>query len=70
MNTNDKRVRAWNNQGVPLERCVAYCKYHKYYLTYKQMKRKGCLQKQCRLLKRLNCPYWEERRKRKNAKKC
>lgn len=63
-------VRAWNNQNVPITSCVAYCMYHKYYLTEKQMKRKGCLNKQCKKLFKLDKhPYWKERERIKKCKK-
>lgn len=64
------KVRAWNNQGVPITSCVGYCRYHKYYLTEKQLKRKGCLKKQCKRLLRLDKnPFWKKREEIKNARK-
>lgn len=64
-----KRVRAWNNQGVPITRCVAYCKYHKYYLTENQLKKKGCLNRKCTLLVKLKHNFWDKRKEKKLWKK-
>ena len=42
--------------------CCAYCKHHHCYMTVKQMKAKGCLQKQCwHLVKNENHQYWKQR---------
>ncbi len=63
-------VRAWNNQDVSIARCVAYCPYHKYYLTKQQLKRKKCLGKQCKHLQKLEHYFWKERERiRKERKK-
>lgn len=63
-------VRAWNNFNVPIKSCVAYCMYHKYYLTEKQLKRKGCLNRNCsRLFKLDKHPYWIEKEKKKRLRK-
>lgn len=40
---------------------VAFCRKHKCCLSVKQMKMKGCLQKQCWHLSRLEHKYWEHR---------
>ena len=63
-------VRAWNNFNVPIKSCVAYCMNHKYYLTEKQLKRKGCLNRNCsRLFKLDKHPYWIEKEKKKKLRK-
>lgn len=41
--------------------CAGYCGFHHKYLTVKQIKRKGCLGKQCKSLKKLDHHYWELR---------
>jgi len=42
--------------------CCAYCKHHHCSMTVKQMKAKGCLQKQCwHLVKNEQHPYWKQR---------
>ena len=42
--------------------CCAYCKYHHCSMTVKQMKAKGCLQKQCwHLVKNEQHQYWKQR---------
>ena len=55
------------------DNCCAYCKLHNCSITVKQMKAKGCLQKQCwHLLKNENHQYWRQRevakQRRKNRK--
>ena len=42
--------------------CCAYCKHHHCSMTAKQMKAKGCLQKQCwHLVKNEQHQYWKQR---------
>ena len=48
---------------------VAYCKTHKGYLSRKQMKIHQCVPKNCTGLKKIDCPYWEERQRRKREAK-
>ena len=53
--------------------CCAYCKHHHCSMTVKQMKAKGCLQKQCwHLVKNADHAYWRQRevikQKRKDRK--
>lgn len=57
--------------GNPVKNPVAFCHYakHKGYLSEKMIKIHGCLQKNCSRMRKLDCPFWEERRLRKvNAK--
>lgn len=54
---------------------AAYCRYHKCFMTVKQMRCKDCLKKQCHyLVKNEDHQYWKQReatkqkrRDRKNA---
>jgi len=55
--------------GNESENAVAYCKSKKGFLTAKQIRLHKCLKIQCTGLLKLNCKYWEERQKRKDAKK-
>lgn len=49
---------------------AAYCKYHNAGVTVKQMKAKGCLQKQCHyLVKNENHDYWRQRAQVKQQRK-
>ena len=48
---------------------VAYCKSHKCYLSKKQMKVHRCLSRGCTGLQKMDCPYWEERKQRKESAK-
>ena len=44
------------------DNCCAYCKHHHCSMTVKQMKAKGCLQKQCwHLVKNEQHQYWKQR---------
>lgn len=57
--------------GNPVKTPVAFCHYKKHYgyMSEKMLKLHGCLQKNCGRLRKLDCPYWEERRQKKlNAK--
>lgn len=52
---------------------AAYCRYHKCFMTVKQMRCKDCLKKQCHyLVKNEDHQYWKQRemtkQKRKNRK--
>lgn len=50
--------------------CCAYCRYHHCSMTVKQMKAKGCLQKQCwYLVKNEHHQYWKQREFVKNKRK-
>ena len=50
-------------------KCPAYCKFHHKYLTTHQLKEKQCLGKQCKLLLKIEHPYWQFRNKKKQLKK-
>lgn len=60
------------NQQAKRSNCVAYCNYHKCYLTITHLKNMKCLQKQCRhLSKDTTHKFWierAERRKKKNER--
>ncbi|MBR3646374.1 MAG: hypothetical protein IKN54_08135 [Lachnospiraceae bacterium] len=50
--------------------CPAFCRLHHCHLTKKQLKKKGCLGKQCRKLDKIKTHnYWEERQLKKELKK-
>lgn len=50
--------------------CCAYCNHHHCSMTVKQMKAKGCLQKQCWYLnKNEQHPYWRQREATKQKRK-
>ena len=52
------------------DNCCAYCKLHHCSMTAKQMKAKGCLQKQCwHLIKHESHPYWKQRASMKQKRK-
>ena len=46
----------------------AYCWKHHKALTPKQLRRRGCLAKQCDALDRCEHPYWVTREKRKEQR--
>ena len=48
--------------------CPGYCKYHKKYLTVRQIKQKHCLGKQCKCLNKLDHKFWEQRERKKQRK--
>lgn len=48
---------------------VAYCKCHKGYLSLKQMKVHRCVQRGCTSIEKIDCPYWEERQRKKEEAK-
>lgn len=50
--------------------CCAYCRHHHCSMTVKQMKAKGCLQKQCwHLVKNEQHQYWQQRETIKQKRK-
>ena len=50
--------------------CCAYCRHHHCSMTVKQMKAKGCLQKQCWYLeKNEQHAYWRQRESTKQKRK-
>ncbi len=54
---------------IDKKHCVGYCKFHKCYMTFKQIKKKQCLQKQCGALERLPHQFWKQREIKKQKKK-
>lgn len=57
--------------GNQVKSPVAICRFYKHrgYLTVNMIKVHGCLKKNCSRLQRLDCQYWEDRKKKKqNAK--
>lgn len=49
---------------------AAYCKYHRCYMTVKQMRCKNCLGKQCHyLVKNEDHQYWKQREVTKQKRK-
>lgn len=48
---------------------VAYCRVHHGYLTKGLMKTHRCMQRQCRGFSKINCRYWDEKKKRKELSK-
>lgn len=58
--------------GNQIKSPVAICHFYKHrgYLTVNMIKVHGCIKRNCGRLQRLDCQYWEDRKKRKeNAKK-
>ena len=58
--------------GSEFMECKAcgFCKYHKCYLTVRQLKQHGCLQKQCKhLQKNEEHQYWHQREAKKQKRK-
>ena len=52
------------------ENWCAYCKYHHCAMTYKQVRMKKCLQKQCwHLVKRETHQVWRQRERVKQKRK-
>ena len=52
------------------DNCCAYCHFHQCSMTVKQMKKKECLQKQCRhLVKNPEHAYWKLRESMKQKRK-
>lgn len=52
------------------ENCCGYCKYHRCSITVKQLRKKNCLQKQCRhLIKNNEHQYWRQREVTKNRRR-
>ena len=52
------------------DNCCAYCKLHHCSMTVKQMRAKGCLQKQCwHLMKNEQHQYWRQREVTKQKRK-
>lgn len=52
------------------DNCCAYCQHHNCSMTVKQMRAKGCLQKECwHLVKNENHEYWQQRERTKQKRK-
>ena len=48
---------------------VAFCHYHRAFMTVPEMKRKKCLQKRCNRLEKCDCNFWIERERKKERKR-
>ena len=68
-NEGEEMLYGLYGSWIDKNHCVGYCKFHKGYMTFKQIKKKECLQKQCKALEKLSHPFWEQREKRKQKKK-
>ena len=49
------------NTEISKKRCVGYCSRHHCYVSATQLKRKGCLQKQCTHLEKHEHEFWRQR---------
>ena len=66
----DELVECAFKQQAKRKNCIAYCKYHKCYLTIIHLKNMKCLQKQCRYLtKEPTHLFWIKRAEKKEKKK-
>ena len=50
-------------------KAIAYCKSKWGYLTLRQIKLHRCTRIQCTALEKMDCPYWENKAKRKRGNK-
>lgn len=50
-------------------KCVAFCWYHHKWLTVNQLKKHGCLGKQCNALEKRRHIFWDQREQKKAMKK-
>ena len=71
MSDSDRSPEYISIDGNPIKSPVAIChfKKHRGYLTVRLIKTHGCLKKGCPRLQRLDCPFWEQRKKRKELAK-
>lgn len=63
--TKDEKEMYLSVTKQPIKEPIAYCKSHKKYLTYKQMKLHKCTIKGCTGLQKIDCEYWKEKNRRK-----
>ena len=68
-NESEEMLYGLYGSWIDKKHCVGYCKFHKGYMTFKQIKKKECLQKQCKELERLPHQFWEQRAIKKQKKK-
>lgn len=62
-------VQLLNGSETYFNRTVGYCAYHKRYLTKTQLKTKGCLQKSCDRLIKIESSFWKSRDSKQVEKK-
>jgi len=64
----DEKVRKtfWGSES---DNTCAFCYKHHLSLTPAQLRRRGCLQKQCNAFKKCDHPIWEDRERRKELRK-
>ena len=55
--------------GKRIREPIAYCVYHKYFLSHSDAKCHGCLKKMCKWMVRISSPHWDRRAEAKRNKK-
>lgn len=61
-------VKSIFRNDINITKAVAYCPYHKGYLTVQQMKAVKCVKRNCQYLEKTDHPYWEYEEKKKRDK--
>lgn len=65
---NSKLVKTVCWSEAKESKAVAYCHKHHRFMTIRQMRTKGCLQKGCNRFEKVDCSYWKEREIKKERK--
>ncbi len=61
----DERPCKLIDGNLSSQKVVGYCRYHRGYLTVKQIRVHKCLTRQCVRLRKIPCEFWDKRAERK-----
>ena len=69
MSQNEKQYRTLFGSEASTDKIVGFCRLHRVHLTAKQVETKQCSEKRCRSLKKWECPYWQDKERRKELRR-
>lgn len=69
MSQNERRYRTLWGSETSESKVVGFCRLHRVHLTARQVETKQCSEKCCRSLKKWDCPYWDEKARRKELRR-
>ena len=58
----------WGSE-VSADKVIGFCRLHRVHLTARQAEVKQCAGKCCRYFKKWDCPYWQEKERRKELRR-
>lgn len=69
MSDSGKRYKTLWGSETTEGKVVGFCRLHRVHLTARQAEVKECVWKCCRYFKKWDCPYWDEKARRKELRR-